>query len=598
MARIKLVIQRPWIPYVIFALTLTLTILSTFYVTRATQIEDELRFLNAVQDTNNTISERLNIYITLLRAVQGLYATNSQVTKDQFNIYVKNLNLQNNYQAVQGLGFVQIVNDSDKDSFNQTLQNENNPKITIFPKGTRQKYYVVRYLNLRDNGLSSSIGYDMATNPIRFKAMQTARDTGLPTMSGKINLLSKTNSKPQVGFLIVTPVYMGGRIPKNLEEKRNDIEGFIYSPFESSIFFQGILGDKTLPQLLNFQIYDGLKSNQKNLLYDSELSKSKNNSTYLPKFNITRKIAIAGETWIINYSNHPQFEAESQENLSVFIFIGGLFVSIMLFILSRSQYMARTNAEIVANKLQYSQKELQKAVGLRDNFISIASHELKTPVTSLKVYAEMLLRQFSKKGDVQTTDYLSKIIKQIDKLTMLIQDLLNVARIQSNQLTFRIEKFDLNIMVKEIIDNTQQIAVKHKIILKGNIDKKVWGDRDRISQVLINLLTNAMKYSPKANTIIVTLMDNKSGATVSVKDFGIGISRTHQRKIFGRFYRINDTNEQTFPGLGIGLYISQTIVKRHGGEIVIKSTKGKGSVFQFSLPYSKNKLIIDDVNGS
>lgn len=562
MAKIKIKIHRPWIPYIIFVLTLSLTILSTFYVSRATNIEDRLRFLNAVEDTGNTIIDRLNIYFTVLRGMQGLYAANGNLTNNQFSSYITKLNLKKNYPAAQGIGFIQT--DS---SLGGTLNN-----ITT------------KYLYLSNNKFQSSASYNFETDPTIVSSLEIARDTGLPTMSGEIHVfISRTNI--QSGFIIILPIYKDSTIPHSLDEKRNNLIGFMYIPFVTSSFFQGILGDKSLPQLLNLQVYDGNKITQQDLLYDSKKNTIQMNSTYLARYHTIRTISIVGETWTLIYSNHPQFDDESQDYLSVLILIGGLSVSIILFILSRSQYKARTSAEHTASELSVSQKELQKAIGLRDNFISIASHELKTPVTSLKVYAEVLFKQFNNGKDKQTSDYLSKIIKQIDKLTMLIQDLLNVTRIQSNQLTFRIEKFDLNLMAKEVIDNTQQIATRHKIILQGKISKNVWGDRDRINQVLINLLTNAMKYSPKSDKVIVTLKDSKSGALISVRDFGIGINKNQQKKIFGRFYRINDIHVQTFPGLGIGLFISQTIVKKHGSEIIIRSTKGEGSIFEFTLPY-------------
>jgi signal transduction histidine kinase len=290
------------------------------------------------------------------------------------------------------------------------------------------------------------------------------------------------------------------------------------------------------------------------------------------------------------YENHPQFETESQRDLVPIIFIAGFLISVIFFRLSRSQYIAQSNAQIAAIELKRSQKELENAIGLRDNFISIASHELKTPVTSLKVYTEVLLRQFSKKNDKKTTEHLTKILKQIDKLTLLIQDLLNVSRIQSNQLTYRIEKFDVNILVKEVIESTQQIAEHHRIVLQGSTSHKVWGDKERISQVIVNFITNALKYSPKSNKVIVSIKDKKTVAEISVKDFGIGINKEHQKKIFERFYRVDDANEPTYPGLGIGLYISQAIAKKHGSKIIITSRKKEGSTFTFTLPYQKNQL--------
>jgi signal transduction histidine kinase len=129
---------------------------------------------------------------------------------------------------------------------------------------------------------------------------------------------------------------------------------------------------------------------------------------------------------------------------------------------------------------------------------------------------------------------------------------------------------------------------KHTISIEGNIPQPVWGDVDRIGQVLTNLLSNAVKYSPQADSIIVQLALEQDTAVVSIQDFGIGIDREHQGNIFNRFYRVSDPEEKTYPGLGIGLFISHEIIKRHGGDLKVVSEKGKGSRFLFALPYTRN----------
>lgn len=593
MTRIKLPIQRPWIPYIIFVITLILTTVSTYYVSYATYKEDQLRFSNAVQDTQTSIQTRFETYIALLRGGAALFAAVPDPSQQQFEAYVNRLHLQKNYPGTLGIGYAERVTQNDKNNFIATLQSEGFPQFTIKPQGNRSEYYPIHFLAMRIEKNANSLGYDLYSDNILKASMERARDIGQPAASGKILLHNMVNHKRETGFLIFAPVFDGGEIPKTLAERRQKIVGFIYSPFRADELLVGILGKKTLPQLLNYQVYDGTTINKSSLLHDSTESTNQLTSSFLPRFHSTQYVTVGGKTWTIIFTNHPQFENESQKFLAPFIFLGGIIVSIIFFKLSRDQYLAKANAELAAVKLQNSQKELQKAIGIRDNFISIASHELKTPVTSLKVYAEMLYRQFNKKGDKKTTDYLGKIIKQIDKLTLLIQDLLDVSKIQSNQLTFRVENFDLNAMAKEVVETTQQITDRQRILLHGKASQKVWGDRDRISQVLVNLLTNALKYSPKADKVVVNIKDNKIGAIISVKDFGIGISNAHQKKIFSKFYRINDVKERTYPGLGIGLFISQAIIKRHGGEITLHSQKGKGSTFRFNLPYDKQYISID-----
>ena len=155
---------------------------------------------------------------------------------------------------------------------------------------------------------------------------------------------------------------------------------------------------------------------------------------------------------------------------------------------------------------------------------------------------------------------------------------------QTGQLTYNEECFDLGELVRETVHNLQAATQSHKILIEGEVHVQVSGDRDRIGQVLINLLTNAIKYSPQANKVMVSISKNASQAVVRVQDFGIGIAEAHQQRIFERFYQVGDPVERTFPGLGIGLYIAGEIVKRHKGRIWVESKKGKGSIFIFTLP--------------
>ncbi len=245
--------------------------------------------------------------------------------------------------------------------------------------------------------------------------------------------------------------------------------------------------------------------------------------------------------------------------------------------LAFAQELARRIALTMDNGRLYS--EAQRAITLRDDFISIASHELRTPVTSLKLYIQVLQKQFAGRGEESLARSFSKMDAQLNKLTLLIKDLLNVSRIELGKLDFQEDWLDLNEVVKETVEQIQPTTSKHHIRIEGEINQPVWGDGDRIGQVLTNLLTNAVKYSPQADTIIVRLTTAQDGPVVSVQDFGIGIENEHLTHIFDRFYRVNDPEEKTYPGLGIGLYIAQEIINGHGGTLTVESEKGKGSLY-------------------
>jgi signal transduction histidine kinase/CheY-like chemotaxis protein len=224
----------------------------------------------------------------------------------------------------------------------------------------------------------------------------------------------------------------------------------------------------------------------------------------------------------------------------------------------------------------------------KDDFLGIASHELKTPVTSIKAYAQVLESIFRKKGDAKAADQLAKMDAQVDKLTNLIADLLDVTKIQSGRLLFHEEVFEYNVLVEEVVEEIQRTVNKHTIIKKLGKNTDILGDRERIGQVITNLITNAIKYSPSADKIIVESTVDKDMVTLRVQDFGVGIPKEKQERVFEQFFRVSGPKQDTFPGLGLGLYISSEIIKREGGKIWVESEEGKGSTFCFTLPIKKS----------
>ncbi|CAN5367658.1 hypothetical protein BH20BAC1_BH20BAC1_00650 [soil metagenome] len=220
----------------------------------------------------------------------------------------------------------------------------------------------------------------------------------------------------------------------------------------------------------------------------------------------------------------------------------------------------------------------------KDDFISMASHELKTPVTSIKAFAQLLENDFAKEGNKQAANMLARMNVQIVKLTGLIGDLLDVSRMDSGKLQYHFNYYDLNDLIGEVVREIQPSAKTHQINCKLGQLPDIYCDRDRIGQVLNNFLTNAIKYSPEAKEIIVISKPGKIYITVSVKDFGYGIPKEEQSNIFKKFYRVHEIQDNTFPGIGLGLYISSEIIKKHNGLIGLRNTPGKGSTFFFKLP--------------
>ncbi len=226
------------------------------------------------------------------------------------------------------------------------------------------------------------------------------------------------------------------------------------------------------------------------------------------------------------------------------------------------------------------EKELEQR---KDEFISMASHELNTPVTGLSVYIQTLQKIFEKRKDLLSNLYLSKANDQIQRTRHLIRDLLDISRIRLGLLSFNYSRFDLGQLIEEIVEVYRYLSKRHKIIFKQNSERIVFADRERIGQVLSNLLSNAIKYSPKKDKIIVKTFSDNNIVTVSVQDFGIGIAEKSRSEIFKKYYRVKG-ERQGSSGLGIGLYLSFQIIQKHKGRLWFESKQGKGSTFFFNLP--------------
>lgn len=222
----------------------------------------------------------------------------------------------------------------------------------------------------------------------------------------------------------------------------------------------------------------------------------------------------------------------------------------------------------------------------KDDFIRIASHELKTPITSLKAYIQLLLRMPVTDSDSFLKHSLLTAEKQVSRLTRLINDLLDPTKIESGNFVINKQMFNIGSLITEVVEEIQAVSPGHRIILEKNVENVVFADRQKISQVFINLLGNAIKYSPKSDKVIVTLQSSNGAIIVAVQDFGVGIAPSDQGRIFEKFYRVKNQYSEHYPGFGIGLFIAHYIIKQHDGHIWLTSEKGKGSTFYFSLPYS------------
>ncbi|RFZ83317.1 PAS domain S-box protein [Mucilaginibacter terrenus] len=220
----------------------------------------------------------------------------------------------------------------------------------------------------------------------------------------------------------------------------------------------------------------------------------------------------------------------------------------------------------------------------KNDFIAMASHELKTPLTSLKAYIQLLLAASARTGDSFFTNALKKAESQINRMTNLIYGFLDLSKLEAGKLRLQKQDFDLVQVVEEVCAENRPIAQNHHITFELGEPLMLHADPEKISQVVNNLIGNAIKYSPKETEVTVTVTRFYDHVRVDVYDKGIGIKTVDQQYIFQRFYRVEDESTKGFSGFGIGLYLSAEIIELHKGTIGVESVEGKGSRFYFTLP--------------
>jgi PAS domain S-box-containing protein len=253
-------------------------------------------------------------------------------------------------------------------------------------------------------------------------------------------------------------------------------------------------------------------------------------------------------------------------------------------VLAERAALAIENAKLYTEQVE-ARRKVEDLSRLKDEFLSIASHELRTPVTSIKGYTQ-LAKMLIKEGDLNTSDeYLDIALDQIDRMSRLILELLDVSRIETGRLEIRRETIAWSHFVRDVVHRHHTAVSDRRFHVSVPDDgRMVAGDRDRLEQVLGNLLENAVKYSPDGSDVTVTVEDRGDSYVTAVCDRGIGIPADELGQVFERFHRGRQVSSTNYGGLGLGLYITKQIIERHGGTIWVESKEGQGTTFFFSLP--------------
>ncbi len=699
----------------ILALLLTLTGMSWQQSISSTTKQADIQFQGDANNLHTKISNELAGYVKALQGARGLFAASQEVDRSEWKAYVDGLQLPQNYPGMLGMGFVQDVSSAQKAAHIAKVRGEGFPAYTIHPESTSARYKPVVYIEPFSERNQRALGYDMTSDATRRAAMERARDTGEPALSGRVTLVQETAVDRQAGLLLFLPVYQHGAVTATVEQRRAALLGYVYTPIRMTDFMRATLGEQT--HGLNIGVFDTATPEHLTLadrMYVVNSQYGIENQAYTPKFVRIEELPIAGHSLTLRYSSLPNYDVGAVQTLPAVVLFGGMSLSVLLaaltFLLSSSRNRALKLAGAMTMDLraernlaitnqhkdeailtsigdgvfvvdpsgkvvlfnqaaeQISGFSAQEAIGkpynktlvfysskdgqpadsfvatalsgkranmaastmlrrkdgtslpvadsaapivnakgtlegavvvfrdttrekqlenMKDEFLSIASHELRTPMGAVRANLAMILEGDYGPVNKQLVEPLTDMKASTIRLVELVNDLLNVARIEAGRTQFTLTNFDINETLRSVVSSLAPLGKEKGVqisLAPKATTATVHADAEKIKQVLTNLIGNSLKFTDKGRITVAASLQ-KDTVEVAVSDTGIGITVEDQKKLFSKFNQVTSAQNGKPAGTGLGLYISREIVRKMGGDMWIKdSVPGKGSTFAFTIP--------------
>ena len=562
-------------PLLVLLVGLLATAVFTIVLRRAIDARDADRFGAAADALHDSITQRVDAYVAMLRAGSGLFTGPALPGADAFATFVERLELDEEYPGVQGIGFAARVRPADVPRVVAGRVADGTTDFRVWPDHTRDEYYPILYLEPMDRRNRAALGYDMFTEPTRQEAMVRARDTGRPAASGAVTLVQEIDEHKQAGFLIYLPVYDSRQPPSSADARRQRLRGFVYSPFRAGDLLEGILGRHPRPRVA-FRLHDG-EDTSGPLLFETPQPES-------ARFTTIRRLEIAGRPWSALVVSTPALDDSSTVGLVPYAALAGSLMTLTLTWLAVLQARARWRAERSEAAAEEATRRLVEQASLKDQFLATLSHELRTPMNAIVGWAQMLASEnLDERLHRQAVE---SITRNAGLQSQLIEDLLDMSRIMSGRVRLEVGALDLHDVLQAAADVVRPTAAARGVTLTvlSGPGAMVMGDPTRLQQVAWNLLSNAIKFTPAGGSVSAWLQQGEH-VTLTVRDTGVGIEPAFLPHVFDRFRQADGTSTRRHGGLGLGLAIVRSLVEMHGGEVRGESDgPGRGSTFVVTLP--------------
>lgn len=552
------------------------------------------RFEANIAKVQEAISDRMQAYSQVLRSGVAFISSSDEVTRNEWNTFVTSLNLDNVYPGMQGMGFIRVIDPSEKVDFEKKNRREGIDDFSVWPIQDRSTLTSVEFIEPLNDRNRRSLGYDMMADATRAIAMGRARDSGEPALSGSVILKQELETELRPGFLLFLPVYEGGKRPTSIEKRRGAIVGYVYSAFRMNDFMDGLFGDLT--NELGVKIYDADSARGTTAIHAESTDAA-------PAFNTTMDIRVAGHTWTVNVFSLPDFENLLPRLSALAIALAGAALTLLgMIILADSkstQEKATRIAEAMTETLREREadvtrlnKDLEKEVALRTarleeanaelkSFSYTVSHDLKTPVRHINTLTEFLVEDHGDELSENASDYLNRIKRAAAHMNQLIDDILTLATCADAK--FRRDEIDITAVATEISSTIENASPDRSIKFQIEPGMKANADSTVVRTTFQNLIENAVKFSATRQETLIEIgtAPHPFGFEFYVKDNGVGFDMKYSEKVFTLFKRLH--TEPEYSGTGVGMATVRKLISRHRGWIRVESEKDKGTTFYFSF---------------
>lgn len=493
----------------------------------------------------DTLERRLSVYSEILRGAAALFtARQNEVTSDEWRGYVSSLKVRERYPGSLAVGYVQFIDEAKSIS-----------RVT--------------YIEPLEESNKNVIGVNMYANPARRAAMERARDSGAPQLSQSLVLMRGTINDER-GVLYYAPVYQAGMAVGTVDERRAAIRGFVYMPVRTSVLFAGIVG-RELSSRTKMTV-DELDAKEGVV----RIFATKNRPGM--SWPVQTQITIGGIMWqaALSFDEHENWWDDAR---SIGILVGGL---IMTFALAGFVWVV---IRARARELEFQrQMDVQAA---KDELVSLASHQLRTPATGVKQYLGMVLEGYAGKITRKQREMLQRAFESNERQIETVGQILHITRLESERLEANMGPISLRGLVDTIV-NEHKSAINdrhHKVRVKHRGDSLFQGDHQYIRMAIENLLDNAIKYTPPKGKITIETETDEDSVRLRVTDTGVGIAVDDYEKMYEKFSRLDNPLSVEAGGSGVGLYLLKMIVDdMHHGEVSVESDIGVGTTFVVTLP--------------